>query len=389
MRLPKTSPCVVVGGGAVGLSAAYHLARAGMKGVVLLERDLLGQGSTGACMGGIRLDFSTEVNVRFSLAAQPRWEGFAEEFGVDPAFRRVGYLMLAADEERWAALQDARALHARLGVRTELLAPAEIRARWPHLETGGLLGGTFCAADGCAGPQEVIQGYAKRCRELGVRILQETPALAIRIEGARVRAVETPHGAVETGHVLCCAGPWAAQVGRMAGAEIPVKPIRRQVFVTGPVPSLPREMPFTIDLSQAATYKPEGEGFILYGPQDAEPSFSLKVDWEAAEWAVERAVHRVPAFGRARILRGWAGLYEISPDNHGIMGGFEGLEGFHAATGFSGHGFQHSPVIGQAMAERILEGEARVVDIRPLAPGRFARGALIPERLAAHHAEAG
>ncbi|MEK6712197.1 MAG: FAD-binding oxidoreductase, partial [Nitrospinota bacterium] len=229
----------------------------------------------------------------------------------------------------------------------------------------------------------------ERCRELGVRLLQETPATAIRIEGARVRAVETPRGAIETGHAVCCAGPWAAEVARMAGVELPVKPIRRQVFVTGPVPSLPRGMPFTIDLSQAATYKPEGEGFILYGPQDARPSYNTRVDWEAAEWAARRAVRRIRAFEGARILRGWAGLYEISPDNHGIMGGFDGLEGFHVAGGFSGHGFQHSPVIGQAMAERILEGEARVADIRPLAPGRFARGALIPERLAAHHAEAG
>ncbi|MEK6710477.1 MAG: FAD-dependent oxidoreductase, partial [Nitrospinota bacterium] len=159
MSFPRTSPCVVIGGGVVGLSIAYHLARAGMKGVALLERNLLGQGSTGACMGGVRLDFSTEVNVRFSLAALPRWEGFAGEFGVDPGFRRVGYLMLASDAERWRALQDSRALHERLGVRTELLAPDEIRGRWPHLETDDLLGGTFCAADGCASPQEAVQGY--------------------------------------------------------------------------------------------------------------------------------------------------------------------------------------------------------------------------------------
>ncbi|MBI3025930.1 MAG: FAD-binding oxidoreductase [Candidatus Tectomicrobia bacterium] len=389
MPLPKTSPCVVVGGGAVGLSVACHLARAGMKGVVLLERDFLGQGSTGACMGGIRLDFSTEVNVRFSLAALPRWEGFAGEFGVDPGFRRAGYLMLAAREEDWRLLRESRALHERLGVPSELLPPEEIARRWPFLRTGDLRGGSFCGADGWAGPQEAVQGYAKRCRELGVRLLQETPATAIRIEGARARAVETPGGRIETGCVVCCAGPWAAEVARMAGVDLPVKPIRRQVFVSGPVAGLTGGMPLTIDLEQHTTYKPEGGGFILYGPQDAEPSYNTRVDWEAAEWAAGRAVHRIPAFGRARILRGWAGLYELSPDNHGIMGGFDGLEGFHVAAGFSGHGFQHSPVIGQAMAERITEGAARVVDIRPLAPGRFARGASLPERLTAHHAEAG
>jgi sarcosine oxidase subunit beta len=274
-------------------------------------------------------------------------------------------------------------------VPSELLAPEEIARRWPFLRTGGLRGGSFCGADGWAGPQEAVQGYARRCRELGVRLLQETPATAIRIEGAHARAVETPGGRIETGCVVCCAGPWAAEVARMAGVELPVRPVRRQVFVSGPAAGLTGEMPLTIDLEQHTTYKPEGEGFILYGPQDAEPSYNTRVDWEAAEWAVERAVRRIPALGRARILRGWAGLYELSPDNHGIMGGFGGLEGFHVAAGFSGHGFQHSPVIGQAMAERITEGAARVVDIAPLAPGRFARGASLPERLTAHHAEAG
>ncbi|MBI3128400.1 MAG: FAD-binding oxidoreductase [Candidatus Tectomicrobia bacterium] len=389
MTIPSTSPCIVIGGGAVGLSVAYHLARAGMKGAVLLERGALGEGSTGACMGGIRLDFSTEVNVRFSLAALPRWEGFAGEFGVDPGFRRVGYLMLASLEEDWALLQESRALHARLGVPSELLPPEEIARRWPFIRTDDLRGGSFCGADGYAGPQEAVQGYARRCRELGVRILQETPATGIRIEGARVRGVETPRGSIETDCAVCCAGPWAAEVARMAGVELPVRPIRRQVFASGPVPGLTPGMPLTIDLGQHTTYKPEGEGFILYGPQDAEPSYNTRVDWEAAEWAVGRAARRIPAFERARILRGWAGLYEVTPDNHGIMGGFAGLEGFHAAAGFSGHGFQHSPAIGQAMAERILEGEARSVDIGPLAPDRFARGAALPERLTAHHAEAG
>ncbi|MEE9274511.1 MAG: FAD-binding oxidoreductase, partial [bacterium] len=221
------------------------------------------------------------------------------------------------------------------------------------------------------------------------RILQNTPATSIRIEGSRVRAVGTPGGEIAAGAAVCCAGPWAAEVGRMAGADIPVRPIRRQVFVTGPVPSLPPEIPLTIDLTQRTTYKTEGEGFILYGPQDTEPSFNTRVDWEAAEWAVARAVGRIPAFEGADIVRGWAGLYEISPDNHGLMGGIAGLEGFHAAAGFSGHGFQHSPVIGQAMAERILEGKARVVDISPLALDRFARGRAIPETMTAHHAEAG
>ncbi|MDA1001172.1 MAG: FAD-dependent oxidoreductase [bacterium] len=389
MNLPSASACAIIGGGALGLSSAYHLARAGMKEIVLLEKGLLGEGSTGACLGGIRLDFSTEINIRFSLAAMPRWERFAGEFGVDPGFRQTGYLMLAGDEMNRHILQEGRALQARLGVRTDWLAPEELKKRWPHLRVDDLTGGTFCAADGHLGPQEVIAGYARSCRALGVRIFQETEVTGLRFEGERLRGVETARGAIETPLAVCCAGPWAGAIGRMAGVEIPVRPIRRQVFLTGPVPALPPEMPLTIDLAQHTTYKPEGEGFILYGPQDVEPGFRTTVDWDAAAWAVERAVRRIPAFAGADIVRGWAGLYELTPDSHGIMGAVPGREGLYLAAGFSGHGFQHSPVIGQAMAELILDGAAKILDISPLSLDRFARGDMIPEKLTAHHAEAG
>ena len=389
MKLPKTASCVLIGGGAVGLSVAYHLARGGMAGVALLEKGLLGEGSTGACAGGVRLDYSSEVNVRFSLASMPRWETFGEEFGVDPGFRRVGYLMLAEKNEHWRILRENRALHERLRVPTELLSPGEIKNRWPFIQTEDLLGGTYCGADGYVGPQEAVQGYARSCRASGVRIFQGTAATGIQIEGTKVRAVETKKGVIETERAVCCAGPWASEVGRMAGLDIPVKPIRRQVFVSGPVPSLPGDLPLTTDLAQHTCYKPEGEGYLLYGPQDTEPSYNTKVDWEAVEWAVDRAVRRIPALGSATILRGWAGLYEISPDNHGLMGGVDGLEGFSVAAGFSGHGFQHSPAAGQALAEFILEGEAKVVDISPLSLDRFQKGRPILEKLTAHHAEAG
>ncbi|MGQ4808346.1 4-methylaminobutanoate oxidase (formaldehyde-forming) [Candidatus Entotheonellaceae bacterium PAL068K] len=382
--LPQTADVVIIGGGAVGLSTAYHLAKLGAENVVLLEKDTLGEGSTGRCAGGARLDFSTSINIEFSLLAFSKLERFADECGIDPQFRRVGYLMLATSDLALTQLEQNRALYEQYDIPVEYLDPDAVRRRWPYVNTEDVCGATYCPRDGYLGPHEVVQGYAASARRLGVRILQDTPVTEVLVGNGRVQGVRTPRGDIATRTVLNAAGPYAAVVGRMAGLEIPVKPLRRQVFVSAPVPELPEEIPQIMDLAYGTTYRREGEGFMLYGPQDQEPSFNTTVEWESKVWASERAAHRLPAMANARVVRGWAGLYEVSPDNHAIIGPLPEVDGFVLANGFSGHGFMHSPATGQVVAEYIVHGAAQAIDITTLALARFARGAAFYEPLTIH-----
>lgn len=387
MELERTAEIVIIGGGAVGLSCAYHLAKRGLKGGVLVERGLLGEGSTGRCTGGVRVDFSTEVNVRISLLAFRLIGSFQEEFGVDPEFRQIGYLMLAPTEEIWEQFQRNQALYRPLGVTdVELLTPEEVAHRWPFVYTGDLKGATFCPRDGHMGPAEVCRGYARGARQLGVKICQGTEATGVEVEKGRVVAVRTTAGVIQTPCVLNAAGPFASEVGAMAGVEVPVKPMRRQVFVSAPIPAIEGPVPLIVDLHRGVAYRREGEGFLLYGPRDETPSHNTSTDWEGLVWAVDRAKRRLPAVEGAEVARGWAGSYEISPDNHGILGEAPEVKGFYVANGFSGHGFMHSPATGLLMAEIILEGQSRSVDVSALSLERFRRGELVREPLTLHEA---
>jgi sarcosine oxidase subunit beta len=376
---------VIIGAGVVGLSTAYHLARAGLRGILVLERETVGSGSTGRSLGGFRVDFSTEVNIRFSLESMKALEGFAEEFGVDPDLRRIGYLLLTTGEALAARLRENASRLARFGVEVEVLRPSEIGARWPYLSTGDLAGGTFCARDGTVGPSELIRGYAAGARRHGVAIREGAEVVGIEVSSGRVTAVRTRTERVPTPRVLCAAGAWSAWIGRMAGVEIPVMPVRRQVFVTGPCPAIQGLVPQVVEVGKGWVFRREGAGFLIYGPQDPAPDGVAALDWRSVGWAVAAAAHRVPALADAEVLGGWAGLYDISPDSHAILGPVPDLEGFFVATGFSGHGIMHSPATGKVMAEVILAGKATTIDIAPLTIERFGRGALLEEPMTAHH----
>ena len=375
---------VIVGAGVVGLSTAYQLARAGLRDILVLERGTVGSGSSGKSLGGFRVDFSTEVNIRFSLESLKALEGFADEFGVDPDLRRIGYLMVTPSEALAARLRENASRLARFGVEVELLAPGEIGARWPYLYTADLAGGTFCAQDGSVGPSELAQGYAAGARRQGVTILEGAEVVGIETRGGRVIGVRTRTERVATSRVLCAAGAWSAWIGRMVGVEIPVRPVRRQVFVTGPCPAIRGVVPQVVEVGKGWVFRREGAGFLIYGPQDPAPDGVASLDWGSVGWAVAAAAHRVPPLAEAEVVGGWAGLYDISPDNHAILGPVPGLEGFYVATGFSGHGIMHSPAAGKVMAEVILTGQARSIDIATLTIERFARGALLEEPVTAH-----
>lgn len=382
--LASKADVVIIGGGIIGASIACYLTKKGMRNVLLLERGMLGQGSTGKCAGGIRTQFSTRINIEFSLLSFRIFRKFQAEFAVDPGFHPIGYLFLAAREEQWEILKANARLMRSMGLAVHLLSPQEIKDRWPALRVDDLLGGSFTEQDGYAGPYEVLQGFARAARRNGALIREGVGVTAIQVKRGRVRGVETTTGEkVATSLVVNAAGPHAAQVAAMAGVDLPVRSLRRQVFFTDPFEELASHLPMVIDMEHAWYVRGEGKGLLLAGPQDSESSFREGVDFEGMEWAATRALHRIPLLERAKIAGGWAGLYEISPDHHAIIGPAPEIEGFICANGFSGHGFQHSPAAGILVAELIAEGRAATLDIHSLRPGRFKEGDLIHEPLTA------
>jgi len=381
--LEKVADVVIIGGGIIGLSIAYHLGQRKAGRIVLLEKGQLGEGSTSRCVGGIRSQFSTEINIRFSLESMKTFERFEEEFGINPEFRKIGYLFLATTTSEMEVFKENIKLQKGFHIPVEWMDADAIRKQWPYLKMDDILGGTFCARDGYAGPSEVLSGFVGGAKRAGVKIYEGTEAKEILVDQGRVMGVRTSEGEISSPVVVNAGGPYASLVAEMAGLHIPVKPLRRQVFVTAPFHLTDRIFPLTIDFHRGWYFRQEVDGLLLSGPLDMEPSFNTSTDYEALVEASENAIYRVPALEKAQIARGWAGLYEISPDNHAILGKVSCLEGFILANGFSGHGFQHSPAVGKVISELIIEGKATTIDISSLSIDRFERGKLILESMTA------
>ncbi len=372
--LPKTADVVVIGGGVMGASTAYHLALRGCKNVVLLEREtFFGQGATGRCAGGIRHQFSTEINVRLSQISLPMLDRFEEELGQAIDLKWVGYMLLASTAEHEQEFRRNIALQNRLGVNSRWLTAGEVVSMLPLFNCEGVIGAAWNAEDGLADPNSVVQGYVSGARRLGVRSYTDVAATGIQVRSGRVVGVETSLGAIEAPAVVNAAGPWAAQVGRMAGLELPVAPLRRQIVVTTPLPQVPPDMPFVIDFGPSLYFHIEGEGLLtgMSNPNES-PGYDQSID---AEWDLvhlEAAMDRLPLLEEAGVLSRWAGLYEVTPDAHPILGRVPELEGLFCINGFSGHGFMHGPVCGLLLAEEILDGAAHTLDVSQLSIERFA-----------------
>ena len=381
--MEKTADVVIIGGGIVGLSIAYYLALKKAGTVVLFEKGQVGEGSTSRCAGGIRTQFSTEINIRFSLESLKTFEQFEEEFGVNPEFRRIGYLFLGTSDREVEAFKESIRLQMKFGIPVEFLNSDEIESRWPYLRTDDVLGGTFCAWDGYAGPNEILSGFASGAKRAGVKIHEGMEVAGISTAKGKIRSVKTKNEEISTSVVVNAGGPYAASIGGMAGVQVPVKPLKRQIFVTAPFHLTDHPIPLTIDFHRGWYFRQEGNGLLLSGPLDLEPSFNLNTEYEAMAEASENAMYRVPVLEKARIARGWAGLYEISPDHHAILGRVPGVEGFILANGFSGHGFQHSPAVGKVISELIVDGEAVTIDISSLCIDRFEEGQLMLESMTA------
>ena len=377
--LPKTAEVVVVGGGVMGASIAYHLAAAGQKGVVLLEKEsFFGLGATGRCAGGVRYQFGTEVNIRLSMESLPMLERFPAEIGYPIDYRQIGYLFVLTNEQDVADFREIVALQNRLGVGTEWWDGDAVRRRLPMMRWGDALAASFNPKDGLVDPNGVVMGYTQRARQLGALTLTDIEVTGIQVRSGQVVAVETNRGVIQTGRVINAAGPWAGLIGKMAGVDIPIQPIRRQWLTTTPL-DLPPDFPFVIDFAQSLYFHPEGEGLLtgMSNPNE-KPGFDQSVDpeWELVH--MEAAIERMPMLEQAGVVSRVAGLYEVTPDAHPIFGATP-VEGFYLCAGFSGHGFMHGPIAGKLMAEYLLEGEFKTVDVSMLDLARFAEGRLIEE----------
>jgi len=381
MELPKTAEVVIIGGGVMGTSTAYHLALKGCRDVLLLEREeFFGMQATGKCAGGIRYQFGTEINVRLSLLSLPMLDRFEEELGQPIDLKYCGYLFLLTREEDVEAFRRNVEMQRRLGVQTQWLTPDEIAKMVPLIDLEGVIAGTFHDRDGLADPNSVVQGYVSGARRLGAKLLNGIEVTDILVEGGRVRGVVTNRGTVSAPVVVNAAGPWAGEVGKMAGVEIPIVPLRRQIVVTGPIPEVPPDFPFVIDFAQSLYFHREGEGILtgMSNPNE-KVGFDQSVDpeWELVH--LEAAMKRMPILQKAGLASHWAGLYEVSPDAHPILDRIPEVEGFYCIGGFSGHGFMHGPICGLLIAEEILDGKAHTLDITPLSIERFRKGEEIRE----------
>lgn len=339
--------------------------------MILLERDLLAQASTGLCVGGIRQQFSHPANIQLSQETVRRLKSFHQEFETSIDFHQVGYLFLAQKEATWKDIQASVQIQHQHHVPVKVLQSGEIKEHWPYLNVKDLKGGTYGPEDGYVDPYLVAMAIANKARKLGVLIKERTEVTGIRMEKGRIVGVETTHGPISTKIAVNAAGAWAAGIGRMVDIDLPVLPFRRQVFMTKTFDAIPPPVPMIIDQDTLFYFKGYPPG-VLMGMSDLSepPSFHTHVDRSFLEKVTAEAIHRAPALERAVILRGWGGLYAVTPDENPIIGEIQNVQGFVCAVGFSGHGFQHGLPVGRLLSELILDGRASF-DLSPFAYDRF------------------
>lgn len=380
-----TADVVIIGGGCMGASTAYHLAKRGVANVILVERDTqLGTGSTGRNAGGVRHQFSDPANIALSRESIAFIARFEEELGTPIDFWQDGYLFLLSSEASVRAFEANVALQRAQGIDVQWVTAADAAGLAPGISIDGVLGATFCAADGVADPNGVTMGFAKAAQALGVRIWRDTEVTGIDVGAGAVSAVQTTRGAIATPTVVNAAGPWAGHIGRLAGIDVPIAPERRHIFIAQPEGGgtwddrayrgqAPSTRVLVIDFD-TTFYFHRGGGGVLFGMADPDerPGFDITVRWDFLPRVTEVALRRLPALANASVTHAWAGLYEMTPDHNAIIGAAPDVDGFYLIAGFSGHGFQHSPAAGRIVAD-LITGHDPAIDLRSFALDRFRR----------------
>jgi sarcosine oxidase subunit beta len=380
----RTAEVVIIGGGIVGSSIAYHLTAAGCKNVLVIERaSSQGKGSTGKSMGGVRAQFSTPVNIQMSLYSIPFYAAFDQTLGYPCGYRAQGYLFCATSKNHMAYLQTNHERQVSLGLKTaRLISADEIRGMFPQLRSDDIIGGAFCSTDGFVDPYSAMNGFMACASEQGAELWKNTEVTGIQHDDRGIPGIETSRGPVSTRKVVNCAGAWAASIAKMVGIDLPVEPLRRMLVPTEPFDQFPHTAPMIIDMSNGFHFRPEGLGFLLAW-NDPEETFGFKTDFDPAfiEKILTRAADRVPVFENLAVnpKRAWAGLYEMTPDHHPILGPVPEVPGFFLANGFSGHGVMHAPATGKILSDLILHGTTDLIGASLLNLARFAEGRMIKE----------
>ena len=380
----QSADVVIIGGGIVGSSVAYHLTEAGCRNVVVLERESQqGKGSTGKSMGGVRAQFATPVNIRMSLFSIPFFRAFDEVVGHPSGYRGQGYLFVATHERHLRYLQANYERQVSLGLKTvALLQSEEVVRMVPQLRSDDILGGSFCSTDGFVDPHSVMRGFMLRAIDQGARLMRSAEVTAIERDAGGICGVRTASGRVATRTVVNAAGAWGGLVAKFVDVDLPVEPLRRMLVPTEPFDKIAHTAPMVVDMTTGFHFRPEGMGLMMaWNDPEETPGFKTNFDPVFVEKILTRGVDRLPCLEEAEVnpKRAWAGLYEMTPDHHPILGPAHGIAGMYFANGFSGHGVMHSPATGKIMADLILKGTSDLVDTRLLNFERFAEGRLLEE----------
>ncbi len=389
-----TADIVIIGGGIIGASIAYQIAQRGIDNVVLLERDTIASGSSGRATGGIRQQFADERDIRFSLESVRFYEQFTRELDADiprPHFYQHGYLFLVTNEASWQAMQQHVMLQHSLGVPTQLLHQDEVAQRIPQLHVDDVIGASFCSTDGYSDPGAMTCALVQAAIKKGIRLYEHTPIIGITVEHGTVQAVQTPQETIHTHMIINATGAYAALTARLAGiVDLPVYPVRRQLYLTEPCTDMPDNVPMIVDLSTGFHFRRRADCLLITSPlpfdeeklrnmqlpltQDA---FKLSIDNNFWQSTLQGQIqHRCPSLASISIAQVWSGLYEMTPDEHPILGKTE-IEGFLCACGFSGHGFMHAPMAAKLLTELVLDGASSTYPIEPFALERFRTGQLL------------
>ncbi len=371
-NVPEKASVVVIGGGVIGTSIAYHLARSGVEDVVLLEKGELGCGSTCRAAGGVRASFSNAANIEIGLRGLEVYSDFTARYAQDIDFHRDGYLYLLSDQDMVDVFDESVAVQNAHGVPSLMIDPGEAQMMSPLISTDGMLAASWSPDDGKCTPEAVVQGYARAARRHGATLVRNCAVIDVTMTGDLVSAVVTDHGVISTGQVVVAAGAWSRQIGEMMGIDIPVTPYRRQIAFTEPIEDLPPSPSLTIDFPSTLYFHPEGDGLLLgWSDPDQPPGFDLR--FELDEWLLglgEIAQTRLPSALDYGIATGWAGLYEVTPDQNQIIDR-TGVDGVYVAAGYSGHGFLMGPATGEIITDLFHDREPGY-DISAFRLDRFA-----------------
>jgi sarcosine oxidase subunit beta len=376
---------VIVGAGVVGAAVAYHLAKRGAGSILVLEKESsAGRGSTGRATGGYRAQYSTEINIRLSLLAREALMHFSRETGIDPGYQPVGYLWMATTNEELDDLVRANALQHQNGLHeATLLNPNGVYERNPFIRQTGIVGGSFCQTDGFIRPLEILRGYVEAAQRLGVRFVFNTHVTGLeKSSDGRIQTVRTEAGqTIETHAVIDAGGAWAQSIAKLAGVNLPVVPLRRQVALTEPCNRLPENMPLSIFMNDGFHLRVrDGRVMLLWPtPGQTDDPFDTSIDPRWLETIAQMASARIPCLADVQVdpALSWGGLYEMSPDKHAILGAAPECPNLFLVNGSSGHGVMHSPALGKLLAEIIVDGKSSSLDTFPLRPSRFVEGDLV------------